>query len=40
MTLLAAKLLASYLLGSVVGSLLLGRMRGVDIRTQDRKSVV
>lgn len=34
MTLLAAKLLASYLLGSVVGSLLLGRMRGVDIRTQ------
>lgn len=27
-----AKLLASYLLGSVVGSLLLGRLRGVDIR--------
>lgn len=32
--LLAAKLLASYLLGSVVGSLLLGRLRGVDIRSQ------
>lgn len=31
---LAAKLVASYLLGSAVGSLLLGRLRGVDIRTQ------
>jgi acyl phosphate:glycerol-3-phosphate acyltransferase len=30
--LLLAKLLLSYLLGSVVGSLLLGRLRGVDIR--------
>lgn len=29
---LAIKLLLSYLLGSVVGSLLLGRLRGVDIR--------
>jgi glycerol-3-phosphate acyltransferase PlsY len=28
----AAKVLASYLLGSLVGSLLLGRLRGVDIR--------
>ncbi|MEZ5466142.1 MAG: glycerol-3-phosphate 1-O-acyltransferase PlsY [Lysobacterales bacterium] len=33
MIVLLAKLLASYLLGSVVGSLLLGRLRGVDIRT-------
>lgn len=33
MMLLLGKLLASYLLGSVVGSLLLGRLRGVDIRT-------
>lgn len=33
MTALAIKLLLSYLLGSVVGSLLLGRLRGVDIRT-------
>lgn len=33
MTALAAKLLLSYLLGSVVGSLLLGRLRGIDIRT-------
>lgn len=31
--LLLGKLLASYLIGSVVGSLLLGRLRGVDIRT-------
>jgi acyl phosphate:glycerol-3-phosphate acyltransferase len=30
---LLTKLLASYLLGSVVGSLLLGRLRGIDIRT-------
>ena len=29
-----AKLLASYLLGSIAGSLVLGRARGVDIRTQ------
>jgi len=29
---LAIKLLLSYLIGSVVGSLLLGRLRGVDIR--------
>lgn len=32
MTLLAIRLLLSYLLGGVVGSLLLGRLRGVDIR--------
>lgn len=31
---LAAKLVLAYLLGSVSGSLLLGRLRGVDIRTQ------
>lgn len=31
---LLAKLIASYLLGSIVGSLLLGKLRGVDIRTQ------
>lgn len=31
---LLAKLLASYLLGSIVGSLVLGKLRGVDIRTQ------
>lgn len=31
---LVIKLLLSYLLGSVVGSLLLGRLRGVDIRRQ------
>lgn len=31
---LAAKLILSYLLGSVVGSLLLGKLRGVDIRKQ------
>jgi glycerol-3-phosphate acyltransferase PlsY len=30
----AALLLAAYLLGSLSGSLLLGRLRGVDIRTQ------
>ncbi len=30
---LGIKLLLSYLIGSVVGSLLLGRLRGVDIRT-------
>ena len=29
---LLVKLLLSYVLGSVVGSLLLGRLRGVDIR--------
>ena len=29
---LSLKLLLAYLLGSVVGSLLLGRLRGVDIR--------
>lgn len=34
MSALALKLLLSYLLGSVVGSLLLGRLRGVDIRRQ------
>ncbi len=28
------KILLAYLLGSIVGSLLLGRLRGVDIRTQ------
>ena len=32
MSVLLIKLLLSYLLGSVVGSLLLGRLRGVDIR--------
>ncbi len=32
MSALTIKLLLSYLLGSVVGSLLLGRLRGVDIR--------
>lgn len=31
---LLAKLIASYLLGSIVGSLVLGKLRGVDIRTQ------
>ena len=31
---LAAKLLLAYLLGSLSGSLLLGRARGIDIRTQ------
>jgi glycerol-3-phosphate acyltransferase PlsY len=31
---LVAKLIISYLLGSVSGSLVLGRLRGVDIRTQ------
>jgi glycerol-3-phosphate acyltransferase PlsY len=31
---LLAKLVASYLLGSIVGSLVLGKLRGVDIRTQ------
>ena len=31
---LGFKTLAAYLLGSVIGSLLLGRLRGVDIRTQ------
>ncbi len=30
----ALLLLAAYLLGSLSGSLLLGRLRGVDIRTQ------
>lgn len=34
MILVAVKILASYLLGSLSGSLLLGRLRGVDIRTQ------
>jgi glycerol-3-phosphate acyltransferase PlsY len=29
-----ALLVAAYLLGSISGSLLLGRLRGVDIRTQ------
>jgi len=33
-TLLFVKLLLAYLLGSLSGSLLLGRLRGVDIRTQ------
>lgn len=32
-TLFAAKLLIAYLLGSLSGSLLLGKLRGVDIRT-------
>lgn len=31
---LLAKLIASYLIGSIVGSLLLGKLRGVDIREQ------
>ena len=31
---LGFKALIAYLLGSVIGSLLLGRLRGVDIRTQ------
>jgi len=31
---LGCKALVAYLLGSVIGSLLLGRLRGVDIRTQ------
>ena len=31
---LLAKLIASYLIGSIVGSLLLGKLRGVDIRNQ------
>jgi glycerol-3-phosphate acyltransferase PlsY len=34
LALFAAKLLLAYLLGSVSGSLVLGRWRGVDIRTQ------
>lgn len=34
LALFAAKLLAAYLLGSISGSLVLGRFRGVDIRTQ------
>lgn len=34
LALFAAKLLLAYLLGSVSGSLVLGRFRGVDIRTQ------
>lgn len=34
MTALAIAILVSYLLGSVIGSLLLGRFRGVDIREQ------
>lgn len=34
MTALAVKLLVSYLLGSLMGALLIGRMRGVDIREQ------
>jgi glycerol-3-phosphate acyltransferase PlsY len=34
MILLLGKILAGYLLGSVSGSLLLGRLRGVDIRQQ------
>lgn len=32
--LLLVKLIASYLIGSIVGSLLLGKLRGVDIRNQ------
>lgn len=32
LSLLALKLITSYLIGSLVGSLLLGRLRGVDIR--------
>jgi glycerol-3-phosphate acyltransferase PlsY len=31
---LTCKIVLAYLLGSIVGSLLLGRLRGVDIRTQ------
>lgn len=31
---LGCKALVAYLLGSIIGSLLLGRLRGVDIRTQ------
>ena len=31
---LGFKALGAYLLGSVIGSLLLGTLRGVDIRTQ------
>jgi glycerol-3-phosphate acyltransferase PlsY len=31
---LSAKLLLAYLLGTVLGSMVLGRLRGVDIRTQ------
>lgn len=34
MTALVAKLLVSYLLGSLMGALLVGRVRGVDIREQ------
>ncbi len=34
MTVIILAVLVSYLLGSVIGSLLLGRSRGVDIRTQ------
>lgn len=34
MTVLFAKLVVAYLLGSLSGSLILGRFRGVDIRTQ------
>jgi glycerol-3-phosphate acyltransferase PlsY len=34
MTILLAKLLVAYLLGSLSGSLILGRFRGVDIRNQ------
>jgi glycerol-3-phosphate acyltransferase PlsY len=34
MLILVAKLLAAYLLGSLSGSLILGRFRGIDIRTQ------
>jgi glycerol-3-phosphate acyltransferase PlsY len=34
LALFAAKLLAAYLLGSLSGSLILGRLRGVDIRQQ------
>ncbi|MBK6434900.1 MAG: glycerol-3-phosphate acyltransferase [Rhodanobacteraceae bacterium] len=33
MSMMFGKLLAAYLIGSVSGSLLLGRLRGVDIRT-------
>ena len=32
MALLLAKLVVAYLLGSLSGSLLLGRLRGIDIR--------
>lgn len=34
MLVLISKLVIAYLLGSIVGSLVLGRLRGVDIRTQ------